>query len=101
MLQFSESLVRSSLRGVPYENVKFGPRERSTSQTKRKLADRKLEEIEGSVRDVLGRCVGCYEQIRQQQSREASAASAKEIKTFCPGVINFLVLIVLTKDTWL
>ena len=47
VLQFRESLVRSLLLGVPYENVTPGPRERSTSQTKRKLADHKLEEIEG------------------------------------------------------
>jgi hypothetical protein len=92
MLQFRESLVRSLLLGVPYENVKPGPRERSTSQTKRKLADHKLEEIEGSARDVRRRCVGCYEKIRQQQSREASAASAKKIKTFCPDCDKFFCL---------
>jgi len=31
MLQFRESLVRSLLLGVPLENLKPGPRERSTS----------------------------------------------------------------------
>jgi hypothetical protein len=33
MLQFRERLVRSLLLGVPFKNVKPGPRERSTSQT--------------------------------------------------------------------
>lgn len=49
MLQFRESLVQSLLLGVPYENLKPGPRERSTSQTKRKLANHKLSEMEGSA----------------------------------------------------
>jgi hypothetical protein len=92
MLQFRESLVRSLLLGVPYENLKPGPRQRPTSQTKRKLADHKLEEMEGSVRDVRRRCVGCYEKIRQQQSREASATAAKRIKTFCPDCDKFFCL---------
>jgi len=59
MLQFRESLVRFLLLGVPFENVKPGPRERSTSQTKRKLADYQLDEKKGSDRDVRRRCVGC------------------------------------------
>jgi len=59
MLQFRKSIVRFLLLGVPYENLKSDPRERSTSQTKRKLADHKLEEMEGSARDVRRRCVGC------------------------------------------
>ena len=37
MLEFRDSLVRSLLLGVPYENTKPGHRERSTSQTKRML----------------------------------------------------------------
>ena len=37
MLQFRDSLVRYLLIGVPYENLKPGPRERSTSQTKRAM----------------------------------------------------------------
>ena len=52
MLLVRESLVRSLLLGVPCENLKHGPRERSTSQTKRRLADHKLEEMEGPARNV-------------------------------------------------
>ena len=98
MLQFRESLVRSLLLGVPYENLKRGPGERSTSQTKRNLADHKLEEMEGAARDVIRprdvrrRCFGCYEEIRQQQSRDATAISAKIIKTFCPDCDKFFCL---------
>jgi hypothetical protein len=44
MLQFRESLVRSLLLGVPFESVKPDPRERSTSQMNRKLADHQFEE---------------------------------------------------------
>ena len=83
MLQLRESLVPSLLLGVPYENLKPGPRERSTTQTKRKL-----EQMEGSARDVRRRCVDCYGQIRQQQSREANAATAKKVKTFCLDYFN-------------
>ena len=68
MLQFRESVAR----------------QRSTSQTRRKLADHKLEEMEGSARDVRRRCAGCYEKNQEQQSREVSYAVAKKIKTFCP-----------------
>ena len=50
VLQFRDSIVRSLLLGVPYENLRPDPRERSTSQTKRKLADHKFEEKEGSTR---------------------------------------------------
>ena len=39
MLPFRESLVRSLLLGVPYENLKAGPRERSASQMKRRRLD--------------------------------------------------------------
>ncbi|CAF4642837.1 unnamed protein product, partial [Rotaria magnacalcarata] len=77
MLQFRESLVRSLLLGVPFENVKPGPRERSTSQTKRKLADHQLVEKQGSDHDVRIRCVGCYAKNREQQSREACHAATK------------------------
>jgi hypothetical protein len=59
MSQFCESLVRSLLRGIPFEYVKPGPRECSTSQTKCKLVDHRLEEKQGSNRDVRRRCVGC------------------------------------------
>ena len=92
MLQFRESLVRSLLLGVPYENLKPGPRQRSASQTKRKLAHLKLEEMEGSAHDVRRRCVGCHEKIRQHQSTEASATAAKRIKAFCPDFDKFFCL---------
>ena len=92
MLQFRESLVRSLLLGVPCENLKPGPGERSTSQTKHKLADHKLEKVEGVARDVRRRCVGCYEKIRQQQSREASGMATKRIKTFYPDCDKFFCL---------
>ena len=52
MLQFHRSLAPSLLLGVPLDNVKSGLRERPTSQTRRKLADHELEQIEESGRDV-------------------------------------------------
>ncbi len=52
ILQFRESLVRSLLLGTPFEKLKPGPRQQSASRLKRKLADHKLEEKEGSARDV-------------------------------------------------
>jgi hypothetical protein len=64
ILQFRESLARSLLLCMPFEKLKSGPRQRTTGQTKRKLADHKLEEKEGSARDVRRRCAGCYEKIR-------------------------------------
>ncbi len=92
ILQFRESLVRSLLLGMPFENLKPGPRQQSKNYLKRKLVDHKLEEIEGSARDVRRRCVGCYEKLRQQQSREASAMTAKRVKTFCPDCDKFFCL---------
>ena len=64
ILQFRESLVRSLLLDVPFEQLRPGPRQKSTRQTKRKLTDHKLEEKEGSARDVRRQCAGCYEKIR-------------------------------------
>ena len=99
ILQFRESLVRSLLLGMPFEKLKLGPRQKSTVQTKRKLADHKFEEKEGSARDVRRRCSGCYEKIRQQQQpRETAHAAAKKIKTFCPDCEKFFVLIVLMRS---
>ena len=92
MLQFRESFVRSLLLDVPFENVKPGPRERSTSQTKRKLAGHQLEEKQGSDRDVRRRCVGCYAKNREQQSREACHATTKKIKTFYSDCNKFFCL---------
>jgi hypothetical protein len=86
------SLVRSLLLDMPFEKLRSGPRQKSTGRTKRKLADHKLEEKEGSMRDVRRRCAGCYEKIRQQQSREVSLATAKKIKTFCSDCEKFFCL---------
>ena len=82
ILQFHESLARSLLLGIPFERLKSGLKQKSAGQTKRKVADDKLEEKEGTARDVRRRCVGCYEKIRKQDSRDASATAAKRIKTF-------------------
>jgi hypothetical protein len=92
ILQFRESLVGSLLLGVPSENLKTGPRQQSTSHLKHKLADHKLEEEEGSARNVRRRCAGCYEKNRKQQSREACHATTKKIKTFCFDCNKFFCL---------
>jgi len=52
ILKFRESLVRSLLLGTPFEDLKPGARQRSTSQSKRKVADHKLKENDGSDHDV-------------------------------------------------
>ena len=101
ILQFRESLVQSLLLGMPFEKLKPGPRQKSIGQTKRKLADHKLEEKEGAARDVRRRCVGCHEKNREQQSREASHSTTKRVKTFCSDCNNFFVLIVLTRSIML
>lgn len=77
ILQFRESPIRSLRLGMLFERLKSDPRQKSTGQTKWKLADDKLEEKEASARDVRWRCVGCYEKIRKQESRGASAMAAK------------------------
>ena len=92
ILQFHESLVQFLLLGMPFERLKSGAKQKSAGQTKRKLADHKFEEKEGSARDVRRRCVDCYEKIRKQESREASAMAAKRIKTFCPDCGKFFCL---------
>jgi hypothetical protein len=92
MLQFRESLVRSLLLGMPFEELKPGLRRQSTSHLKRKLADHKLEEKEGTARDVRRRCAGCYEKNREQQSREACHTTTKKIKTFCSDCNKFFCL---------
>ena len=79
ILQFRKSLVRSLLLGRPSENLKPGPREQSTSYLKRKLANHKLEEKKRSAREVRRRCVGCYEKIREVESRELSLAATNKI----------------------
>jgi hypothetical protein len=70
----------------------------TTSHSKCKLTDHKLEEKEGSTLTVRRYCVGCYEKSRKQQSREASHATAKKIKTFCSHCDKFVFLIVLTRS---
>ncbi len=92
ILQFRESLVRSLLLGMPFEKLKPGLRQQPASHLKRKLTDHRLEEKEGPARDVPRRCVGCYEKIRQQQSREANATAAKRIKTFCSDCDKYFYL---------
>ena len=92
ILQFHEGLVRSLLLGVPSENLKPGPREQSISYLKRKLADHKLEEKEGSAREVRRRCAGCHEKIREEESREPSLTVANKIKTFCADCDKFYCL---------
>ncbi|CAF1656880.1 unnamed protein product, partial [Adineta ricciae] len=101
MLQFRESLMRSLLLGVPFENLKPGPKQQPTNERKRKHTDHLLEEMKGTARNGRRRCVGCYEKIRQQQSREASAITAKRmtrklnrislIKLFFSALIPFTI----------
>ncbi|CAF1609126.1 unnamed protein product [Adineta ricciae] len=98
ILQFRESLVPSLLLGVPSKNLKPGPRQQSTSSLKRKLADHKLEGMEGSTCNVRRCCVGCYEKNREQQSRAACHSTTKKIKTFCSDCNKFIVLIVLRRS---
>jgi hypothetical protein len=62
--------------GAPYENLKPGPRERSTSQTKSSLVDHKLKETQESDRGVRRRCAGCCAKIREQKSKEKSVFSS-------------------------
>ena len=92
ILKFRKSLVRSLLLGVPFENLKPGIKQQLTSQSKRKLVDHQLEEGQEFSHDVRRRCTGCYEKIRQQQSRETSNAIVKKVKTFCPDCDKFFCL---------
>ena len=91
ILQFRASLVRSLLLGIPSENLTLDPVQQSTNQRKQKLDDHKLEEIEGSARNVRRHCTGCYEEARKQQSMEASYAAAKKVKTSCSECDNFFL----------
>jgi hypothetical protein len=94
MVQFRESLVRSLLLRTPSQRLKPDPKQQLTSILMRKLAEHKLEEMEGSARNVRRRCAGCDEKIRQQQqqSREACHATTKRIKTFCSDCNKFFCL---------
>ena len=89
ILHFCESIVRPFLPVAPSENLKPGPRERSTSQMTRKLADHKLEGKEGFTSNVGRRCTDCYAKGRVEQSRETNNAAAKKVKTFCSACYNF------------
>ena len=81
--------MRSLLFGTLSENLNPGLERQS-------IADRKLEAIEGSARNVRRRCTGCYEEGRKQQSRDASYAAAKKVKTLCSECDNIFVLNVST-----
>jgi hypothetical protein len=52
ILQFRESFVQSLLFGMPFEKLKPGSKQQLTSHLKRKLAGHKVEEKEGSARNV-------------------------------------------------
>ncbi len=84
--------LRSLLVDIPFEKLKPRPKQQSTSNSKCELVDHKLEEKEGSARNVRRRCTGCYEKGREQQSREASYATAKKIKTFCSDCEKYFCL---------
>ena len=92
ILQFRESFVRSLLLSRSFEDLKPGARQRSTSQSKRNLADHKLDEKEGSAYDVRRCCAGCHEKFSQKQPREVGHAAAKKVKTFCPDCDKFFCL---------
>ncbi len=92
MPQFRESFVRSLLLVMPFEKLQPCPRQQSASHSKRKPGDQKLEEKKGPEPIVRRRCAGCYEKIRQEQSREASNTTAKKIKTFCSDCDNCFFL---------
>ena len=92
ILQFRESLVRSLLLGTSIEKLKPGPRQQPARHSKCKLAVHKLEEKEGSTRNVGTRCTGCYAKGRAEQPREASNAAAKKVKTFCSDCDKFFCL---------
>jgi len=77
---------------MPFKNLKPGLRQQSTSHLRCKPVNHKLKEIEGSARNVRRRCAGFYEKLRQQQSRETSAATAKRIKAFCRDCDKFFYL---------
>jgi hypothetical protein len=79
-LQFRERFVRSLVLAAPYENLKPGSSDRSTSQTMCKLVDHKLEEKEGSTRYVGRRFTDCYAKGRAKKAREVSYAAAKKSK---------------------
>ena len=101
ILYFHESVVRPLLLVAPSENLKSGSREGSTSQMKRKLADHKLAEKEGPTRNVARRYTGCCTKERAEQSREASNAAAKKVKTFCSDCEKcFLSVLMISIMLW-
>jgi hypothetical protein len=56
ILQFRKRLVRSLFLGMPLKKLKPGSKQQSTVRSKYELADYKLEEKEGSARNVRKRC---------------------------------------------
>jgi hypothetical protein len=98
ILQFHEGLVRSLLLGKKSEVLKPEPRQKPRREVRYNSAEHKLQEKGESARDVRRRCAGCYEKIRQEESREASAAAAKKVKTFCAECGKFFCLASFTKS---
>lgn len=92
MLQFRESLVRSLLLGGPLENLKPGSRQQSTSQTKRKLADQKLEEMKGSARNVHSSALAAVKKHGTTIKESELCVSKKKIKTFCSDYNKYFFL---------
>ena len=90
ILQFRESLARSLLLGIAFENLKPDLVQQSTNHRKRKLGDPKLEEIEGSTHNASRHRTDCYEEARKQHSTETSYAAAKKVKTFYSKCDKFL-----------
>ena len=78
ILQFRESLVQSLLLGTPIEKLKHGSRQQPARYSKRKLADHKLEEKEGSIRNVGRRCTGCYAKKKGRTVKTSEQCSSKE-----------------------
>jgi hypothetical protein len=52
ILQFRESFVQSLLLGMPFEKLKPGSKQQLASHLKHQLAGHKVEEKEGSARNV-------------------------------------------------
>jgi hypothetical protein len=54
--------------------------------------------MKGSDCDVRRRCAGCYEKIRQEQSREEAMQQQRKQKHSVLIVTNFIVLVVSTRN---
>ena len=62
----SRQFCTISLVSKPIQKLNADPRQQSESHSKRKLADHKLQEKEGSTRNVGRRCAGYYVNGRTQ-----------------------------------